>query len=77
MKQIDLEPHEHSTLIEVVKVPKRLFYLVAAMWMLMVVTISATTEMGWAIAPIAAFSVVVGIGWVCAYPETFLKRLRN
>lgn len=74
--QIDLEPRKHSTLIEVVKTPKRLFFMVLAIWVALSAGMLAI-GLPWYAVLYGACGVAVGIGWVTAYPEYHMRRIKD
>ena len=75
--QIDLEPHEHSTLIEVAKTPKRLFFLVLAIWVLLSAAMVFVLGLPWVVVAYGGCGMVVGGAWVSAYPEYHMRRIKN
>lgn len=78
MKQeIELETHEHSTLIEVVRTPKRLFYMALAIWAFLAAGLVFVLHQHWIVLCFGAISIVVGIGWASAYPEYIMRRLKD
>lgn len=77
MKQIDLEPHQHSTHVEVIKTPKPLFFLLLAAFGTIVTGFAFYLGFGWQAFALFGLGVGVGIGWVTAYPEYFMSRIRG
>lgn len=75
--QIDLEPHHHSTLIEVVKTPKRLFFTILAIWVVMSLGMVFAVGLPWFVVCYSIFGGVVGGGWVSAYPEYHMRRIKD
>lgn len=77
MKQIGLETHHHSTRIEVVKTPKKLFFMVLAIWLLLSVAMVIVLGMHWIVLCYGGLSAAIGIGWVTAYPEYHMRRIKD
>jgi hypothetical protein len=77
MPQIDLEPRQHSTHIEVVKTPKRLFFTMLAIWIAGGISLFFALDQHWASLCYGGLGVIVGIGWVTAYPEYHMRRLKD
>lgn len=75
--QIDLEPHQHSTLIEVVKTPKQLFFAFLALWLALGAGLVFVLGLPWLVICYGVMGVAVGIGWASAFPEYHMRRLKD
>jgi len=69
--------HDEPAQPELVKTPKRLFFLILAIWLLIGVGLVFILGQHWVVLCFGGLGVGVGIGWATAYPELHMRRIKD